>query len=355
MLPYILRRLAAILISFLIITAVLYGILLLSPPEMRARLYMGPNLRPYMTEQQLQNLINSIIDRYGLDDPYPLQYVRWLGLLLRGEWGYSPSVKTDVLRVLVQRTSSTAELILFSLILIIPAGLVAGTVAGWRRGRGFDRAFRGGAYVATSIPPFILGLVLLSLFYVGVRWFPPDRLSANLERVIATTDFKAFTGLLTIDGLLNSRVDITLDALRHLILPAFTLSLGYWATLGRVTRASMIEETGREYLVAAKARGLHDRRLAWRHAFPNASPPALTTVALSAASLVTGVYIVEQIFAMPGLSSLLVQSISPFEIPDIPLVMGVAVYSVIIVLIVMFIFDLLQLLLDPRIRKDILS
>ncbi len=351
MLTYLLRRLATIGISFLIITAVLYGILLTSPPEVRASLYMGRRVRANMTAQQQRNMTQAIINQYGLDDPFPVQYVRWLWRIGRGDWGRSPTMRAEVLSLLLQRTSATLELTLMSLLMLAPLGLVSGALAGWRRGGRFDVFFRGSAYLATSIPPFILGLVLLSLFYVGVRWFPPGRLSFHLEAAVLAPAFRTYTGLLVIDGMLNGRFDIALDALQHLVLPAFTLSLVHWATLGRITRASVLDEIGKEYIVAGKARGLRDRSLLWRHTFPNAGPPALTALGLSAASLVTGVYIIERVFNYPGVSKLAVTSMS--VIPDVPLALGFALYSVLLVLAVLLVLDLAQIALNPRIRHEI--
>lgn len=353
MFTYLLRRLGTMVVSFLIITAVLYGMLLTSPPEVRASLYMGRRVRVNMTAQQQANMTRAIINEYGLDDPYPVQYVRWLLRMARGDWGWSPTLRADVLSLLLQRTSATVELTLATLLMLAPAGLISGALAGWRRGGRFDRAFRGGAYLATSVPPFILGLVLLALFYVGLRWFPPGRLSFSLENTVFSPAFKTYTGLLVVDGALNGRFDVTLDALRHLALPAFTLGLAHWATLGRITRATILDEVDKEYIIAAKARGLPDRALLWRHTFPNVGPSALTSVGLSAASLVTGVYIIERVFNYPGVSKLAVTSMS--VVPDVPLAMGFALYSVILVLAVLLVLDLAHIALNPRVRREILD
>jgi len=237
-LKFLVRRLLAIPITLLFITAFLYGIIMLAPVEDRAQLYMprgssnNPSYNPELIMQR-------IIEEQGLDDPYPVQYFRWLSRLLQGNWGWSPGLRGDVLQALLERTPATAELTLYSVILLIPLGIASGVVAGWRHDQLPDHGFRLSAFVATSIPPFILGLVLLSIFYAGLNWFPPGRLSVSERFVVEAADFKNYTGLLTIDGLLNGRVDITLSAFRHLILPVITLTLAHWATLGRVTRASM--------------------------------------------------------------------------------------------------------------------
>lgn len=193
----------------------------------------------------------------------------------------------------------------------------------------------------------------MSIFYVGLRWFPIGR-SGILDVTLRRATFTPYTGLLTLDGLLNGRLDITLDAFRHLVLPVFTLSLSHWATLGRVTRVAMIEEIDKEYITAARARGLYNRSIIWRHAFRNALPPALTSSILSAASLVTGVFVVEVIFNIKGLSELITKGMGSIT-PDTPLALGFAVYSVLLVMPIMLILDLLKAIVDPRLREGEMS
>jgi peptide/nickel transport system permease protein len=340
------------LITFLVVTSLLYGVLMLAPVEARALLYLPRNNAPGS-----YNALLSAINAHGLDDPYPVQYFRWLGNLLRGDWGWSPAMKDDVLQALIRRVPVTAELTLYSLLVFIPLGLVNGVLAGAKRGRREDQGFRLLAFLATSIPPFILGLMLLAIFYVGLRWFPVGRLSVSKALVVRSESFRLYTGMLTFDGLLNGRLDVTWDAFRHLILPVFTLSLTHWATLGRVTRATFIEELDKEYVLAARARGIKDHRIIWKHAFRNALPPALSSVGLSAAALITGVFVVEIIFSLPGVSEPLNTSsyVAGQFVPDIPATMGFAVFGVLLVLPLMLLLDLLQAILHPRIRKETLA
>ncbi len=341
-------RLLSIPLTLLIITAALYGIIMLAPAEERASLYLPPRLPP-LTEQEMQNVLNRLIAEHGLNDPYPVQYVRWLGNLLRGDWGWSPVFKEDVLVLLKRRLPVTGELTFYSVLTLIPVALASGVMAGWRAYRPFDRGFRLTAFIATSVPPFILGLFLLSIFYVGLNWFPPGR-TGIYSLTMTTSDFRTITGFLTFDGLLNGRPDVVIDALRRLVLPVFTLGLLYWATISRVTRVAMIEEKNKEYLDAARARGLRDRQLEWRHAFRNAALPAMTAMVLSAAGLVTGVYIGEVIFNFKGLSEVITKGF--LFGADASLVMGFAIFSVLLVLPIMLFFDLVRLWVDPRLRED---
>jgi ABC-type dipeptide/oligopeptide/nickel transport system permease component len=354
MLRFIVRRILAIPITLFVITAVLYGVIMLAPLEARARLYWPPEQKPFITPQQEQKLLERLVKQHGLDAPYPVQYFRWISNVVRGDWGWSPTLDRDVLEALLARTPATAELTLYSLLLLIPLGIASGVTAGWNRDRLSDRGFRVTAYVATSIPPFILGLVLLSIFYVGLRWFAPSRLGISTTLDLDASSFKTITGLLTVDGFLNGRSDVSLEALRHLVLPVVTLGMAHWATLGRVTRAAVIEEASKDYVVAARARGLAQRSIVWRHVLLNAAPPALASTALSAASLVTGVFVVEAVFDFPGVSELIINSMYGLA-PDASMAMGFAVYSVLVVLLLMFVLDFIQALVNPWMREDVVQ
>ena len=232
---FIVRRLLAVPITLFVITAALYGIIMLAPIETRAELYMpkGQSNNPGLNPEVMRR---RVIEENGLNDPYPVQYMRWLSKLLVGDWGWSPILNDDVLNALLIRTPATVELTLYSVILLVPLGIASGVVAAWRRNRTEDFGFRFSAFIATSIPPFILGLVLLGIFYAGLNWFPPGRVGIPTDLFIDFTEFKNYTGLITVDGMLNGRLDITTEAFRHLLLPVVTLSLAHWATLGRVTR-----------------------------------------------------------------------------------------------------------------------
>jgi peptide/nickel transport system permease protein len=349
---FVLRRLLLAVVAFLVITAVLYGIMMLAPAEARAMMYLPPS-----GGGSDVNLLKTIIREHGLDDPYPVQYTRWLFNLVRGDWGWSSTMSEDVLAALVKRTPVTVELTLYSVLLFIPIGLISGVVAGWKRGRPIDHGLRLVAFIGTSIPSFIMGLILLAIFYVSLHWFMPGRISIANELDVRSDAFRTITGLLTIDGLLNSRPDITVDALRHLALPVFSLGLAHWGTLMRVTRTTIIEELDKEYVVAAWGRGLPYTLAVWRHALRNAMVPALNSSALSAAALVTGVFVVEIVFSLPGVSKLLTQQAPAYAFlvaPDVSAMMGFAVYGMLMVLPLMVILDFLQAVIDPRIREGVL-
>ncbi len=353
---FLIYRLLSIPLTLLVTTILLYGFVMLTPPEIRATLYFGSGVdSTRLPPERIEIIRETIIKQYHLRDPFPVQYVLWMKKLLHGDWGWSPLMHDEVLAALLRRTPVTAELTIYSLLFFIPLGLVSGVLAGSNKDRSTDFRFRLAAFTFTALPVFILSLVLLGIFYVGLGWFPPERLSLQSSRVVHSEEFRTYTSLLTIDGLLNGRLDITLDAARHLVLPVTALSLLHWATLGRVTRATVIEEGQKEYILAGKARGIPQRNIIWKHIFRNAISPSLTSSALSAASLFTGVFVVEVIFNLKGISELGSQpAISPMISPDAPLALGFAIYSVIIVLLIMIFLDIIQAIFDPRVREGIL-
>jgi peptide/nickel transport system permease protein len=333
-----------------VITMVLYAGVMLTPPEARARLYLPPGKGG---ERATEEFINVLIRKYHLNDPYLVQYGYWVREMVTGSWGYSPTLRADVLDSLVRRTPVSLELAFYSLILLIPLGVASGLTAGWRPNGLSDGAFRSLAFLGTSMPPFILSMVLLTYFYVKLGWLEPGRLDVATDLQLARSGFVDYTGALTLDCLLNGRFDVFLVALKHMVMPVVTLSLYHWATLGRIVRATVMNERGKEYITAARARGVGETRLIWRHALRAILAPSLTAIVLSAASIVTGLFVVEIIFGLTGISEVIVVSMKTY--PDAPAALGFAVYSVLMVLGLMFILDVVQAALDPRVREEVLK
>ncbi len=323
---------------------------MLTPPEERATLYL-PQKAGRMPPQALANMTERIIKERGLRDSYPVQYVNWAVSLVKGEWGYSPLLQEEVLPSLLRRSGPTIELTLYSMLFFISFGLYTGLRAGRFKNSRFDNFFRFFAFTSISLPQFVLGILLLDVFYIGLHWFQPGRNEYIFNSVITAENYRAFTGLLTIDGLLNGRLDLTLDALRHLVLPSIALGLLNWATLARVARVSTIEEYHQQHILAAKARGIVAHSIAWKHVLKNIISPSLTSSALGASSLFTGAIVIEHTFNINGISAM-VESIN--AIPDSSAVMGFAVFCVLCVMLIMFILDLIQAIFDPRYREGII-
>jgi peptide/nickel transport system permease protein len=340
-------------LTMLVVTVTLMGILTVVPPEVRAIQYLPSRARtrvPEMTPEQLRQATESYIQKYHMEDPFPVQYAYWVFGLLNQRGGYSPSSKGPVFDALLSRTPVTAELTIYSLIFFISLGIYSGLRAGWRHGEPPDTRFRAVAYLATSLPPFIAALVLINFFYTYLGWFPTGRLGIAFSQEVRSAEFHNFTKFLTIDSLLNGRLDIFLDSIRHLVLPVIALSLMYWATLGRIVRSTILIERDKDYLMAARSRGIPEKRLQWGHAFPNILAPALSSSALAAASLFTGVFMIEIIFDLKGVAELIVQGTKSGL--DVPIAMGFSVYSISVVLVIMFVLDLFRALLDPRAREN---
>ena len=353
LLKYIARRLLIIPVTLVIITLTLYGFAMLVPVEQRAQLYWPRSLDPdRLTAEQEQKINEQIIRERGLNDPFPVQYLNWLGNMLHGEWGWSPNLRVHVWEYLQRRIPVTLELTLFAMLLFIPLGIVSGVIASQHHRGRIDHGFRATAFIATSIPPFILGLMMISVFYVGLHWFAPNRLSSDMNVLVKSSAFHTYTGLVTIDGLLNGRLDVTQDALRHLVMPVVVVAALPWATVARVTRAGMIEESGKEYAIAAQAHGVSQRSIVWRHILRNTLSPVLTASALSAATLVTGIYVVEIIFNFKGVSEMITEA-ARFSALDVAAALGFAVYSTLLVLVIMLLLDILQAVFDPRLRERI--
>ena len=346
-LKYFLRKLAALSISFLAITAIIFSSLLLFTPKERASLYLSPNTR---NPAAVERMIAQVIETHHFDDPFDLQYGRWLLNLFRGDWGYSPVYDGNVFDVILRYGPASIELLVYSLVFFIPLGILAGVAAGRRKEGILDLSIRSVAFVANSLPLFILAFILLAVFYIALGWFAPNRLSILNALYIKTQAFYLYTGFMTIDGFLNKRPDISLDALRHLVLPAFSLSILQWATLTRITRAAVIDEEKKDYVNAALARGLPGSLITWRHIFRNSLSPVLTASALMAATLTTELFVVELIFNYEGMSQLIG---SLRGIPDMSAVLGFIVFNIFLSLGLILIFDMLKAWVDPRVREEV--
>ncbi len=347
-LGYLLGRVLAAFVTFLIVTAVVYAISLLVPADDRARLYLPERLR-YEDAGAIRLYLDKAIEQYGLDDPFPAQYGRWLGSLARGDWGTSALLRQDVLTVILLRSPATLELTLFAILIYIPLGLLLGAYIAWKQGQLADRIIRTASFAVTAIPPFVMGFVLIAVVYVQMHLLDLSRIGYAEKAIIQGDEFWPLTGLIVFDGMLNLRFDIVWQAIRHLIMPVSTLVAYYLASLILVTRASVTEELQKEYVLLAKGLGLKDSRILFTYALRNAMLPGLTHSALTAAQLVTGVYVVEAIFNWHGISDVLLQSMGS-GIPDVSLALGFCVYSVIVVLSIALIIDIGQGLVDPRIR-----
>ena len=194
---------------------------------------------------------------------------------------------------------------------------------------------------------FVFGLVVLMLFYARLQWFPPGRLSDWAGQVVQASSFVHYTGMNTIDALLNGRLDIFLDALRHLVLPILTLAYIQWALLLKVTRSSMLESLRQDYVTTARAKGLSERAVINRHARPNAMIPVITISGFTIVGLLNGVIITETIFNYPGIGSIAAAAAVNL---DVLTVLGFTLFNGLILLVANLVVDVMYAVIDPRVR-----
>lgn len=228
MLPFIIRRLLILPVIIFFVTVILFSLILQLPSELRAEVYM-PSVRPSITMEERAEMVRKIIERYGLDDPFPVQYVTWVRNLVSGEWGYSPTWQQPVLEGLLRRTPASVELAIAAMIPAVILALTLGGLSAKRYNQLPDHLIRSVTFVGWAFPSFILGLIQLTLLYAWTDWFPPERISMWAKPLVQGEGFHTFTGMLTIDALLNGNFKIFVDALRHLVLPGLTLAFGQWA------------------------------------------------------------------------------------------------------------------------------
>lgn len=257
----------------------------------------------------------------GLDRPIPVQFAIWLGKVLSGDLGQSFYFRIDVATLIAQRLEPTLALATLTLLIAVAASIPLGVLAAWRHGGWFDRALMGFSVLGFSIPVFVLAYGLIWLVSLRLGWLPVQ------GYVRMSDDFFLF--------------------LKHLLLPSFTLSFIYIALIARVTRASVLEALGEDYIRTARAKGLPELRVLVRHALANAAVPIATVIGIGLAILIGGVVVTESVYAIPGLGRLTVDAVLA---RDFPTIQGVILFFSFVYVAVNLLIDLSYVFLDPRIR-----
>ncbi len=339
MLRFIGRRLLMLPLVMLGVTVLLFSLLQFLTPEMRASLYVKD-------PRQLASL-EAVIAKYHLRDPMPVQYWTWLKQVLRGDLGYSETAKMPVAEAIKAFFPATLELALLSFIPILFLGLWLGTLSAVHKDGPLDHLSRFVAITGHSLPSFVLGLLLLMVFYGKLKLFPPGRYGLETDLLVHSDAFRGYTGLLPLDALLNLKPAVFLDAAKHLFLPALTLTYVSMALMVRITRSSMLEELGKDYVRTARAKGLPEALVISRHARRNALLPVVTLSSLLLVGLLGGVVITETVFDFPGIGR---WGVSAAQQLDIPGVLGSALLSSSLFVVANLLTDLLYAFVDPRIR-----
>ncbi|MBI4679393.1 MAG: ABC transporter permease [Elusimicrobia bacterium] len=335
---FILRRLAFLPLVMFGVTVLLFAALQTLSPEARASLYVK--------DPRQLDALDEVIRQYGLDRPAHVQYGRWIGEVLKGDLGYSETAKMPVAQAIRAFFPATLELALAAFVPTVALGVGLGTLSAVRKDKALDHFTRFVAITGYSLPAFVLGLVLLMVFYGKLGWFPPGRCSDSVLLLTSSEPFRRFTGLLSLDALLNGEFAAAADLLRHLVLPAATLTYVSIALLLRVTRSSMLEELGKDYVRTARAKGLPESVVVRKHALRNALIPIVTMSSLLLAGMLGGVVITETIFDFPGMGRWAVAAAQQLDIPS---VLGATLLASFLFVLANLAADLLYALVDPRI------
>ncbi len=349
---YIIRRLLLVPLLLFGVTVLIFAMLSFLSPVERSALYVKDIPKN-------ENAINGIIKKYDLDKPIYVQYWNWLvgkvdptsgvrdGGILFGNFGYSRSASEPVIQLIQERFPNTLDLTLWAIFPVISVGIWLGVLAAVHQNGLIDQAARIFSIVGTSFPTFVFGLLMLIVFYVGLGWFSPGRMSNWATIVVNSDTFHQYTHLLTFDSLLNGRFDVFIDSMRHMFLPILTLSYISWATFVRVTRSSMLETLRMEYVTTARAKGLPENVVINQHALPNAMLPVTTLAGFQVIGLLGGVVITETVFNYPGIGFATANAAAQL---DVVTVLGLAIFDGFILIIANLVVDVMYAVIDPRVR-----
>ena len=329
---FLIRRLLLTLLVIVGVSAITFALSRLVPGN-PARLLAGPHAR--------QAEVDALAARYHLDGPVLEQYTVYMSGLTRGDLGLSVTSRRPVAEDLAQYLPATIELTVAAFLLTIVIGLPLGVLSAVHRGRPLDHLARIFSITGVSLPVFWLGLVLQVIFYKHLGLLPAGGrlglLDFEPERV---------TGFYTVDSLLAGDWSLFRTSLLHLVLPAATLAIGSLAVVTRMTRASVLESLGADYVRTARAKGLSRSGVLRGHVVRNAFLPTLTVLGLQVGYLLAGNFLVESVFNWPGIGLYAIDAISNL---DYAAIMGVTIVVSLIYVLVNLVVDLLYLKLDPRI------
>ncbi len=283
----------------------------------------------------------ALIEKMGLDQPMHIQFINWFTAAMKGDFGTSIRTNTAVLDEILTRLAATMELAIGSVFIAASAGILIGVTAARYRNTIIDQMAIGFSLLGVSIPIFWLGMMMIFLFAVVLGWLPVSgRLSLGLS-------VNEVTGLYLIDAILTRNLKFFIDALRHLAMPVLALATVYLALFVRVTRSSMLEVLGEDYVRTARAKGLKMNIVVFKHALKNALIPVVTVIGLSVAQLLGGAVLTETVFSWPGIGRLLITSIG---FRDYPMIQGIVLFVVLVFIVINLVVDLIYAYLDPRIR-----
>jgi peptide/nickel transport system permease protein len=289
-----------------------------------------------------EKLVTAFREKWGFDEPLHIQYLTYLGNLLRGDMGVSIKTKKPVLEDILQFLPATIELATSSIIVGLVLGIGFGIVAAVWKNSFVDYFTRFIAMIGVSFPVFLLALVALAVFHAQLGWTAgPGRLGFLLK------DPPHVTGLFTLDSLLAGQWKTFRDALSHLVLPSLVLGGYISGIIARITRSSLLEILNADFIRTARAKGQREPLVILRHALSNALIPVVTLLGILYGNLLAGAVLIESIFAWPGIGRYAFRASTS---QDFPAIMGVSMLIALIFVVANFIVDMLYFVLDPRIR-----
>lgn len=312
MTTYILRRLGFLLLTLIVTSLLIFIITNLLPGDV-ARTVLGREAG----EAQLE----EFREKFGLNDPLPVQYGRWFFNFVRGDWGESISTRSEIREVIGQRLNNSLQLAGLTLLFSVPLGVVLGVIAGLNENKLADNLVSITSLAVVGLPEFVTGLILIEIFATQLDLLPPN------SSVKLGTSFK--------------------EAFPMLVLPALTATLVLLAYIARLTRAGVVEELKKPYVRTAVLKGLPRRAVIFKHVLRNALLPTITIIAISFGWLISGLIVIENVFNYPGLGRLLVFAI---DRRDLPLMQAVTMVTVLGFAVANLVADLLYAYLNPRIR-----
>jgi peptide/nickel transport system permease protein len=312
MFSFVLKRAIATIPVMAVVALTVFLLLRLSPGD-PAAVIAGD----YASAEQIE----KIRDQLGLNEPIVVQFLHWLGDLLRGDLGVSIFSNLPVTTLIAQRIEPTLMLSLSTIIFSVVVAVPLGTLAAWKAHSWVDRAVMVFAVVGFSVPVFVLGYFLIYGFALGLRWFPVQGYRSPF------TDPGAF--------------------INHIALPTVALSAIFIALIARITRASVLEVLEEDYIRTARAKGQTEAKVLLRHALSNAAVPIVTVIGLGIALLIGGVVVTESVFNIPGLGRLIVDAILK---RDYPIIQGLILFFSFIYIVLNLVIDIAYGMLDPRIR-----
>ncbi|GAB4382346.1 MAG: ABC transporter permease [Elainellaceae cyanobacterium] len=332
MLRYIAKRLLDLLPVILGITLLVFLFLQLIPGN-PAVVLLGPRATPAQ--------IDALQEQLGLNQPLPLQYLAFLGKLLRFDLGRSIISGIPITQEIARRWTATFELSVAAMIVAMLLGIPAGIIAAVRKNGWLDNIAMSASLLGVSMPVYWLGLLLIYLFAVNLGWLPPS------GRISVSTTLQPITGFYVLDSILRFDFAALGDVLAHLILPAITVGTIPLAIIARITRSAMLEVLSQDYIRTARAKGVLERWVVMKHALKNALLPVVTIIGLQFGTLLSGAILTETIFSWPGIGSWIYEGILA---RDYPVVQGGVVFVAIVFVLINLLVDLSYAFLDPRIQ-----